>query len=606
MSTNVARFHISPPKATTPGRSEIERGLASARVMARAWSKTLPEKKRQVLASAFIATAIQRYAQLAQERRGVKFRPSSPAFITGIKLDSTVMELARAVGEEVAGLPIEDAAFQLSATYTALVPDSVRSQFGMYYTPPALTDRLLDMVEACGANWRKARVLDPACGGGAFLLPVAMRMRKSLHGMSAGEQLTSITSRLRGFEIDPFAAWLTQTWLEIALADLSESSGLPVPDLVEVCDTLDQKPDTVLYDVVVGNPPYGRVSLSDTHRTEFARSLYGHANLYGVFTDIALRWTQPGGTIAFVTPPSFLSGQYFKALRSLLAREAPPHSLDFIAARRGVFEDVLQETILATYVRGGKTTQATVHSLDVSAEGAATIENIGTFELPIDASGPWLAPRDKSQALLLEAAGRMPGRLQNWGYEVSTGPLVWNRYKSQLRDKPAAQNLPIIWAEAITTPGGIVHRADKRNHMPYIRLLPADGWLRVTSPCVLVQRTTAKEQPRRLIAAEMPLSFIEAHGGVVVENHLNMVRAIAGQTPKVDTAAVAAILNSRTVDSLFRCISGSVAVSAFELEALPLPSAAQMKVITRLIAKGASADQLEAAIAKIYDVEVAR
>ena len=41
-------------------------------------------------------------------------------------------------------------------------------------------------------------------------------------------------------------------------------------------------------------------------RRRYRRSLYGHANQYGVFTDLALRWTVPGGVIAYVTPTSFL------------------------------------------------------------------------------------------------------------------------------------------------------------------------------------------------------------------------------------------------------------------------------------------------------------
>jgi len=48
-----------------------------------------------------------------------------------------------------------------------------------------------------------------------------------------------------------------------------------------------------------------------------------------------------------------------------------------------------------------------------------------------------------------------------------------------------------------------------------------------------------------------------------------VVRAVSD--PKVLTAVLAALLNSAVVDQVFRCISGSVAVSAFELEALPLP-----------------------------------
>lgn len=98
---------------------------------------------------------------------------------------------------------------------------------------------------------------------------------------------------------------------------------------------------------MVGNPPYGRVTLTPAQRQRFARGLYGHANLYGVFTDIAVRWTKKGGTIAYLTPTSFLSGHYYSALRELMAQEAPPAAIDFVHARRGVFEDVLQETLLA-------------------------------------------------------------------------------------------------------------------------------------------------------------------------------------------------------------------------------------------------------------------
>ena len=81
---------------------------------------------------------------------------------------------------------------------------------------------------------------------------------------------------------------------------------------------------------------------------------------------------------------------------------------------------------------------------------------------------------------------------------------------------------------------------------------------------MLLQRTTAKEQARRLIAAELPERFVREHRLVVVENHLNMIRPLDG-APKVPPAVVAALLNSEVVDHAFRCISGSVAVSAFEL-----------------------------------------
>src|SRR3546814_11908257 len=97
------------------------------------------------------------------------------------------------------------------------MPDTVRAGLGAYYTPPALCERLLDMAGECGVDWRTARVLDPACGGGAFLSPVAQRMAASLEDCSAPVALASIARRLRGFEIDPFAAGMSRVFLDVAL-----------------------------------------------------------------------------------------------------------------------------------------------------------------------------------------------------------------------------------------------------------------------------------------------------------------------------------------------------------------------------------------------------
>ena len=73
--------------------------------------------------------------------------------------------------------------------------------------------------------------------------------------------------------------------------------------MVCVCDTLEEEPEPT-FDLVIGNPPYGRVSLTPEQRARFGRSLYGHANLYGVFTDAPLRWSKVSGKVAFLTPTS--------------------------------------------------------------------------------------------------------------------------------------------------------------------------------------------------------------------------------------------------------------------------------------------------------------
>lgn len=102
-----------------------------------------------------------------------------------------------------------------------------------------------------------------------------------------------------------------------------------------------------------------------------------------------------------------------------------------------------------------------------------------------------------------------------------------------------------------------------------------------------------------MIAAELPESFIAKYRAVVVENHLNMVWVTAPK-PAIPPRLIAALLNSEIVDSAFRCINGSVAVSAYELEALPLPSLEEAAALETLLENRVSQQEFDEAVKKIY------
>ena len=121
---------------------------------------------------------------------------------------------------------------------------------------------------------------------------------------------------------------------------------------------------------------------------------------------------------------------------------------------------------------------------------------------------------------------------------------------------------------------------------------------------MLVQRTTAKEQQRRLIAAELSQDFIDTHGGVIVENHLNMVRAMARRSLAGDRRRRAPE-QRHVIDQVFRCISGSVAVSAFELAAIPLPPVSAMAAVERLVKKGATRPAIEKSLRSFHGLDKA-
>lgn len=573
--------------------------LNVARIMAKALAEAMPEADRLPMARSFGYRLVAAWWN-ALTGGEAKF-PLRPLLqpLSFDQLPEPAAASADSIGSAAAALEPEAAAYAIGLTYTSMLPPSYRASHGMFYTPPQITARLIDQATTAGVDWTTARVLDPACGGGAFLAPVAKRILDALPDVTPAILVKNIGSRLRGFEIDPFAAWLSQVTLDAVMLQVCRKAGRRLPVVVTVCDTLRRRPPRDRFDLVIGNPPYGRVTLSAEDRARFARGLYGHANLYGLFTELALSHAKAGGVVAYVTPTSFLSGEYFKNLRALIGADAYPVTADFVASRKGVFEDVLQETLLTTYRRGAPAIPARTFEVMPGGDGIE-VAPAGAFSLPADASQPWMLPRSPAQAGLIERLQAMPHRLSDWGYAVSTGPLVWNRFKDQLQFRPGRGRLPLIWAESVTSDGRFVFRAEKKNHQPYFEPKPGDEWLVTRQSCVLLQRTTSKEQSRRLIATALPPAFLAEHGAAVIENHLNMVRA-ADPSPAVSPEALAAFLNSAAADRAFRCVNGSVAVSAYELEAIPLPDPAALKPLAALVRRGANRTKIEAECDRLYE-----
>ena len=102
----------------------------------------------------------------------------------------------------------------LGAVYTSALPDEYRAQHGIFYTPPPLTEHLLDMATNAGTDWQTARVLDPACGGGGFLVAAAARMVESLSSVEPALGFKHLAPRWPGLEKPPLApGWHKPPWI---------------------------------------------------------------------------------------------------------------------------------------------------------------------------------------------------------------------------------------------------------------------------------------------------------------------------------------------------------------------------------------------------------
>jgi adenine-specific DNA-methyltransferase len=517
-------------------------------------------------------------------------------------IGADVLAQARAFGEGLADRPLEDAVARLGLLYTRRLPKPYRTSAGVAYTPVPLVRHLVDRASAAGMDWRRGKVVSPACGGGQFLVEDARRMIAAMGDAEPAIIIASIAARLRGWDTDPFACWLSQPSVEACLIPQVIATGKRLARITECRDSLldEGSAHEGVYDLVNENPPFGKVKDSREIRRRYGRSLHGHPNLYGLFMDLSVRLAKPdGGIVALLTPTSYLGGRYFRALRSTLAELAPPVAIDLVASRRDVFPDVLQEVALSVFVRGGARTAAACSVVHVRPEGL-TVEEAGDMTLPRSWTDPWLVARSPEDARLVASMRAKHSRLADWGYTVSTGPLVWDRAGKlgRLHADPGPGRIPVVWAEAVGQHGQFDptyrHRASRAFYEPK----PEGDANVVTGSCLLLQRTTAREQRRRLVGAVLPDSFLEAHGAVAVENHLNMVRPTSAAA-RVPLHSVAAFFASDVADRVMRCISGSVAVSATEIAAMPLPSAAELHEAL------ASRDP-QAALRRLYGIDDVR
>ncbi len=269
------------------------------------------------------------------------------------------------------------AGFDLLTQATNVRRISTRKIGGIYYTPKSIVQFIVQTgVDAALAATSSPSILDPACGGGLFLLAayqylLDQRLKQYLtQGCQPGqiehqqsEWRLSLTERqqilqlLHGVDIDPQAVQITQLslWLKLlehptvqrermALPDLSQTirhgnalvalnadSNHQAASIEQIPAAFNWKtcfPDIFAaggFDLVIGNPPYINAESMSAHLPDWRsyctahyQTARGSWDLFCIFIEKALQLSRIGGFSSLVVPNKLLSAEYAGATRMML------------------------------------------------------------------------------------------------------------------------------------------------------------------------------------------------------------------------------------------------------------------------------------------------
>lgn len=328
------------------------------------------------------------------------------------------------------------------------------AQLGQVFTPPRIVQAMLALRQ------RQGRVLEPACGDGAFF--------KHLPGAV-------------GIELDARHA----------------PPGAQIGDFFAY-------PETECFETLIGNPPYVRFQdIAPTTRALLPTAHFdGRSNLYLFFIDKSLRHLAPGGELIFITPRDFLKATSACALnRYLYALGTITHALE-LGDRRS-FADALPNCLIWRFVRNDFSRRtafldaADFPSLDAALDAATA----GQWESRLFVeNGGHLAFVRESHTLTLAQVFSVKVGAVSGADSIFTDPVHGTREFVCSHTQRTGQTRRMIWAPEAPHPALFPHKAALLAR----RIVPFDetnwwqwgrGYPQTDAPRLYVNLRTRHPQP---------------------------------------------------------------------------------------------------------------
>jgi adenine-specific DNA-methyltransferase len=185
---------------------------------------------------------------------------------------------------------------------------NIKKDYGIFFTPDWIVDFMVNLIDVDKYTAKNdIKILEPACGLAQFLIGIKRNLPEIFK-----------TAKLLGVEINQDI--------------INYLKNLNIDDNIEIIkdDYLLWQPN-FLFDLIIGNPPYGIPSQSEHYtikidpkiKEKYKREYetwYGKYNVYGAFIEKSIKILKPEGQLIFIVPATFMILDEFKKLRNFLSQ----------------------------------------------------------------------------------------------------------------------------------------------------------------------------------------------------------------------------------------------------------------------------------------------
>lgn len=339
------------------------------------------------------------------------------------------------------------------------------------------------------------------------------------------------------------------------------------------------------YDLVIGNPPYMKISKDAPEAAAMPSVCYGAPNLYFIFAAMGLFNLKEKGEMVYIIPRSWTSGAYFKRFREYFLSEGKLLHIHLFGSRNKVFdkEDVLQETIIVKVQKTDiKPNMVTITSTNTNKDFSDCKSLIVPYDLVVSGDELYVyLVTNEEEIAVLDKLQRWDKTLPDLGLRMKTGLTVDFRNRELLRDEEEEGAVPLFYSQHIKE-GRVRFPIQKENE--YL-VTDQKGLMQENKNYLFVKRFTAKEEPRRLQCGVYLAKKFPQYQKISTQNKINFIDGLLTEMSECVVYGLYVLFNSTIYDEYYRILNGSTQVNSTEINSMPVPELDIIQEMGRKIIK---------------------